>query len=164
MKRKPLSKEEFQKTGAIYSDKLKDAMAAYESAVFATADPQYMKRFLKRVLDENVESAYADFYYPVLEPEQKNAFADGLSDKEKELLASFEVKSSHIFYSLDEESMEFLFGITARNWLFSTFYYTNKKLTVWGNYNLQFPVFCEDQQTLEYYIALARECGLEIER
>lgn len=164
MVRTPISKEEFERTGAIYTETLKEAAETYESVVFTAADEQHMKRFLKRVLVENNNFAYADFYYPVLEAEQKKAFAAGLSDKEKELLASFEMKAGHIFYGLDEESQDFLFGITARNWLFSTFYYTNKKLTVWGNYNLQFPVFCEDPKTLEYYAALARECGLEIER
>ena len=164
MGRVPLSKEEFLKTGPVYSGTLKEALAKYESAVFSASDQIYMKKFLRHVLCENSDSAYADFYYPVLEPDQKKAFVSGLSDKEKELLTSFETNTSRVFYRLDEESMDFLYGITARNWLFSTFYYTNKKLTVWGNYNLQFPVFCEDQCTLEYYTALARECGLEIGR
>jgi len=50
---------------------------------------------------------------------------------------------------------------TARNWLFSTFYFADKKAMLWGNYDLKFPIFCEDEANLQEYMELAKVYGLE---
>ena len=60
------------------------------------------------------------------------------------------------------ENLFFLAEITARNWLFSTFYFTKQKAGVWGNYGLEYPLFCEEGETLECYKNIAQECGLEL--
>lgn len=157
-----MSKEELLEAGAIYVKKADQAFEMYESAVVIAANKLYMQLFLERLLDENEGSSYADFYYPVLKPEEQDKFLGGLSEAEREVFDTFETDKGQIYYPADKAGTGFLLEVTARNWLFSTFYFTNKKITVWGNYNLEFPVFCEDRETLAYYMSLAEECGLEI--
>lgn len=69
--------------------------------------------------------------------------------------------SRQVYYRADREIMEFLLEITVTGWLFSTFYFAHKKAIIWGNYNMEFPVFCENRETLACYTGLAKECGLE---
>lgn len=160
--RRSMSKEEFLRTGAIFAEQIRDAFDTYESAVLVTDNKSCMIDFLECVLRENEEHAYADYYYPALDAEQQSAFLSGLSEEERMEAAQFEMKPGQVFYPVDAKGIAFLLEITARNWLFSTFYFTNKKLTIWGNYDLEFPIFCEDTFTLEHYILLAKKCGLEL--
>ena len=44
----------------------------------------------------------------------------------------------------------------AAEWLFSSFYAGNQKVLIWGNYGLNFPIFCEEEETLEFYLGLAQ--------
>ena len=162
--RKSISESELKEAGCLYARTLSDAWKAYEGAVFTAGCREDMLAFLHRVFQENEISTYVDFYYPVFPKEEQEAFERGLSAKERELTRTFESYGGQVHYPADRECLDFLFEVTARNWLFSTFYFTNKKLMVWGNYDLKFPVFCEEEQDLDDYEALAREYRLEIER
>lgn len=150
--------------GCLYAETIREAYEKYESAIFKTDNKLHMKHFCEKVYERNSRQLYADFYYPVLSTEQQKEFVEGLSEEERQVFGRFDIRAKDIYYKIDLEEMEFLFEITARNWLFSSFYTENKKVLVWGNYNLEFPVFCEDKETLEFYINLAEQCGLECYR
>lgn len=157
-----ISREEMLERGCLLAEDLKDAFSRYEAVVVSAGGPEKMWQFLKRIYEQSPECAYADFYYPVLEGEQKKRFAEGLSVEERRLLAEFETGKSQVYFQAGrEEVLKFLYGITARNWLFSTFYFTDRKVMIWGNYDLSFPVFCESREDLDYYIELGKQCGLE---
>ena len=78
------------------------------------------------------------------------------------MFLQFETETRQVYYPLVAENLVFLAEITARNWLFSTFYFTKQKAVVWGNYGLEYPLFCEEGETLEGYKNIAQECGLEL--
>lgn len=156
-----MSKEGLASKGAILIGNVEEGLRQYQSVILK-GGKQAMEAFLMRCLEENNDKAYADFYYAVLEKEQKEQFEAGLDEKEKSVFSEFETDRGWVYYPLQEENLGFLAGITARNWLFSTFYFTGHKAVVWGNYNLEYPLFCEDLQTLEFYKNIAAECGLEL--
>lgn len=147
--------------GCLYAETIREAYGKYESLILKTDNKLHMKHFLENVYEQNGGQLYADFYYPVLSPEQQKGFVAGLSEEEKQMLERFDIRAKDVYYKIDLEEMEFLFEITARNWLFSSFYTENKKILIWGNYNLEFPVFCEDSDTLEFYRNLAEQCKVE---
>lgn len=156
-----VKKETLISCGCICVETLDEAFKKYKSVILKTDDKLKMWKFMERVYEENQGQMYADFYYPVLELEQQENFMSGLNEQEKEILAGFETEQKQVYYKVEKKDLQFLFDITARNWLFSTFYCGNRKAMIWGNYDLEFPIFCEDEEVLEEYLKLANDCGLE---
>lgn len=156
-----LSKEEFLNKGVIFADTIEEAFALYESVMIEGSKLQ-MEKFLWKALEINDGKAYADFYYPVLEKEQQSAFLAGLSEEEKECFSSLETDKRQVYYPLNEQNLKFFSEITAREWLFSTFYFDGEKAMLWGNYGMQYPLFAREKAALSLYIKIAEECGLEI--
>lgn len=156
-----MSLEMLQQEGCFFTENVKEAFDKYEAVIISAEDKVNLRNFLQKVCENNQGKMYADFYYSTLNREQKEGFVAGLSEAEKNMLSRFETENGQVYYPVGSEEVDFLFEITARNWLFSTFYGANKKVMIWGNYDLEFPLFCEDKETLEFYKCLARECELE---
>ena len=154
-----MSAQELAAKGAVLIEDIQDGFSRYRSV---KGEKIAMQHFLERCLAVNEEGSFADFYYSVLVPKVQREFAAGLSDAEKNVFLKFETDSRQVYYPLQTENLEFLADITARNWLFSTFYFTKLRAVVWGNYNLEYPLFCEDDETLEIYKNIAGNCGLEL--
>lgn len=157
-----ISKEELLAAGCLHAKKVNEAFALYESAV-VSADTVYdMRAFITRMYRENEGAVYADFYYPVLDPESREKFRACLDETQLEMAEAFRAVDGQVYYPIEEEGLLcFLLEVTARNWLFSTFYFANKRTMLWGNYDLKFPIFCEDKDILQEYMELAKEYGLE---
>ena len=157
-----LSRKELEERGCIVADTVKEARLRYVFRIFRTGDCAKMWEFLRKVWSLSSGFFYADFYYPSLKLAEKRVFEQGLCKEEQEMLARFETDKNQVYFPVEqEEILKFLYGITARNWLFSSFYIADKKAIIWGNYDLCFPVFCQSEQQLEQYIILGKECGLE---
>lgn len=160
-----ISKEKMIEQGCLLAEDLKDAFSRYEAVMIRAHRTEQMWEFLKRIYKQSPECAYADFFYPVLEKAQQKRFVEGLLEEERRILAEFESVRGEIYFPVRREDvLEFLYRITAENWLFSTFYFTNKKAIVWGNYDLSFPLFCESKEDLDYYIKLGKQYGLECQK
>lgn len=157
-----LSRRELEERGCITADTLIEAKNRFKSALFCANEPEMMWRFFRKIWSLSPGFFYADFYYPILKQDQKRRFEQGLNQIELKILAEFETDKGQVFFPVDqEETLRFLFEITARNWLFSTFYIGDRETMIWGNYDLSFPVFCRSGQVLEEYIELGKKCGLE---
>lgn len=156
-----MSKEQFLEYGCPFADRIEEAFEKYESFI-VSGEKLQMRKFLQTLLEENKGSAFADFYYGTLTKEQQKHFRMGLSESQMVCLDRFETENGEVFYALDERNLEFLFEITARNWLFSSFYFGIQKAVVWGNYDLSYPVFCPEKEVARHYMEIAGICGLQI--
>lgn len=156
-----MSRDEFLNKGVIFADTIEEAFRIYEPVMLKGAKPQ-MEEFLWTALLMNEGDAYADFYYPVLSGEQRDAFTAGLSEAEKECLSTLETEKKQVYYPLERGNLKFFAEITAREWLFSTFYFNRQKALLWGNYGMEYPLFCKEKETLLEYARMAELCGLEI--
>lgn len=158
---KSMSEDEFLNKGVIFADNIKEALELYESVLLYGTKVQ-MEEFLWMAFQKNEGDASADFYYPVLSEEQKNAFTAGLSEEEKATLSILETEKKQVYYPLKRENLKFFAEITAREWLFSTFYFHRMEAMLWGNYGMKYPLFCKEKETLAKYVKIAELCGLEI--
>lgn len=160
----PIPKTELLDKGILYGETVKDALEQYESVVLRGTCQENWETYLLYLLETQRDFAYADFYYPVLSKEAKAKFLEGLSGEELEIAKSFPEETGDVFYRLNEKLLRFFVGITAREWLFSTFYFAKpgEELMIWGNYHLEFPVFANNKEVLERQIRKAQEYGLEI--
>jgi len=157
----PVTAEILREQGAILLEHVGDG---FEKCAFfmIQGDAGKLQSFLEACLRENLEEGYADFYYSRLTEEQKADFRAGLREEELQVLDRFVQQEDRIYYPLTEESLAFLADITARGWLFSTFYFTKQPCTVWGNYDGNYPVFCHTPEEVQFYRKLAETCGLQI--
>lgn len=155
-----MTKAEVEKAGALLIDTLKAGEVLYPS-ILLRGTKEKMKKFLLQVIEE--QDCYADFYYSSLKKEEKEHFLSGLSAEEKSYVQRMECTEGKIYYPLDNEICTFLLDITAREWLFSSFYFIKNRAVLWGNYQMAFPLFCENEDVREYYRDLACACGLQTE-
>lgn len=156
-----MSREELASKGAILIEHVEDGFRQYQ-AVIVKGGKKEMEQFLIKCREMNHGNAYADFHYPLLDAREQEQFREGLDEAAREFLSGFEVKTGQIYYPLTESSLGFLAEITAEEWLFSTFFFTECKAVIWGNYKLEYPLFCETAEILTLYKRMAAECGLEI--
>ncbi|QHQ59466.1 hypothetical protein Ana3638_00520 [Anaerocolumna sedimenticola] len=123
-------------------------------------DRKGFKAFMHKALNRNGEAeVYADFYYPNLSIEQRNGFLKALSKENLDIFKKYNWPDK-IYIGLNSELLDFLLDITMDELLFCSFYFTRFPCTVWGNYNLTFPVFFKDSETKGRYEKLAAECEL----
>lgn len=155
-----MSREEVEKAGALLIASLQEGYACYP-ALLLRGTEENMLEFLLQVTE--TQACYADFYYPSFGKKEQEQFLAGLSEKERTCMQSIECTEGKIYYPLDKEICTFLLDITAREWLFSSFYFTEKRAVLWGNYQMTFPLFCENEEVREHYSRLACACGLQTE-
>lgn len=150
--------QEIIRRQGIYLENINIGFSDYENLILS-GNAGNLKEFMHKALSLNENEAYADFYYSRLTEKEKKDFEDALTVSEKLYFQEF--KDRHeIYYPLNHELLEFLLGITIREVLFSTFYFCKVPATVWGNYDLKFPMFFKDKEQKELYIQLAEENGL----
>lgn len=155
-----VTKNELAEKGCMQIERVNDGFENYHSMIISGSSAGILD-FLVRAMNANVSMSYADFYYFMLKPEEQQRFCNSLTADQLALLAAFRPAADAIYYQLTPETIAFFADITARELLFSTFYFNHKKAVVWGNYGLSYPVFCENAETLEEYKRLAASCGLD---
>lgn len=156
-----ITKDELIHHGCFHISKITEGLERYPSEILEGSS-EHIKRFIEKAMGENETAAYADFYYYTLNGEDRQRFTAGLNEAELCRLKDFVPSDSAIFYPLCKDNLDFFADITARELLFSSFYFGVKKAILWGNYQLKYPIFCQDQETLAYYLALAQQNNLTI--
>jgi predicted DNA-binding protein (MmcQ/YjbR family) len=153
------SESEFYKTNAIIIKRIEIGFEQYQYAILEGDEDQYLKFFSEIMLLNGSDHSYADFYYSKLTMEQKEKLKNALTPDELGICNNLEL-SEDIFYSLTEQFMRFLLHISAKELLFSSFYFTKYPCTIWGNYGLRFPIFFNSDTIKKRYQKLAIKCGL----
>lgn len=114
----------------------------------------YKKVFQELFYRENKE-IIVDFYIKRIEGESILKLLENLNKEEGILLLNqinYINEDSIYFICKDLELLNLLIKLSLKELFFSTFYLKKQKITIWGNYNLKFPIFykyAEDIQFLE---------------
>ena len=132
-----ISKEELLEAGCLHAGKLDEAFALYRSAFISANNESDMLVFIRRLYSVNEGAVFADFYYPVLDAQSQERFRACLNGPQLKMAEAFQASDGQVYYPLEEEAM------------------------LWGNYDLKFPIFCEDEANLQEYMELAKVYGLE---
>lgn len=64
----------------------------------------------------------------------------------------FEIKS--------EKYLTLLTKLNTKELFFITFYFYKSNITIWGNYNMKFPLFCKDSEIMKKYLNIAQNKNL----
>lgn len=68
--------------------------------------------------------------------------------------------NSHLFLIEDKEILSLFVKLSTRELLFSIFHFINVLITIVGNFDLSFPIFCKGEDDLKEYLSIARENDL----
>ena len=118
--------------------------------------------FVENIFEENNCEAYVDFYINKISDEDKEKLLHLVPDEDKKILELHLNAESHdgVFYKLINKTLiPFLIRLSTREVFFVTFYFSNKPITIWGNYDMKFPCFFNKQEDLDFYYKLSKSLG-----
>ena len=107
-----------------------------------------------KIYDENNGECFIDFYISKLSKEEQNNIINLSDDRDKELLKFIIENNTHsgVYYKLlSKDLIPLLTRLNTREIFFVTFYFTKKPITIWGNYDMKFPCFFENEDDLNFY-------------
>ena len=155
----PISNKEFKEKVTVRFNSINDGFNNYNNKTIEGNEEAFIS-FLQEAFELNGEdNSYVDFYYNVLNDEDKKKLKELINDEDKILLEEFE-KNYHeknIYFKLTKESIPFITRLSTREILFSTIYFTKYPCTIWGNYNKSFPIFYHDNNDIQQYLNIKNE-------
>ena len=121
--------------------------------------------FFNEALELNKGKVIIDLYIKDLENESLARLLEVLDERDKNILIDNinkqEIKS--VYFELhNKDLMSFITRLNTRELFFCTIYFMEKPMTIWGNYNLSFPMFFEENNMLEIYRDLAKKHNLDV--
>ena len=106
----PVSKEHFEKKVKIRFNNISDGFNNYNNKTIEGNEEEFIS-FIEQAFEINgEENSYVDFYYNLLQEEDKKRLKDLITEEDREILKDFEegYKEKNIYFRLTKESMELL--------------------------------------------------------
>lgn len=141
--------EELKKQNSIYLDNIMDGFNKYPNTTIEGTEEVVNNTIRKLVQANGLENSYGDFYYGRIDEEAKIRVKASLSEDEIVLIDSLNLTKDDLFIRLTPRLLEILLKLTAKEILFSTFYFTKYPCLVWGNYGMKYPVFFKDETVMK---------------
>ena len=130
--------------GALLILNVQDGMQQNPHEILSMTAGEYLQYLRKLALKSKETGCFADFYFGRLTDQEKETVLSHLSDSSREYILALDSGPDDLYYQLDgpdDPGLAILADLSARELLFSTFYFTRPRCTVWGNYSLNYPVF-----------------------
>ena len=122
-------------------------------------------KFIETIFEKNNNEGFVDFYINKLSPEDKEKLISLISKEDRELLKSHLSlqPNNGVYYKLiNKDLIPFLTRLNTRELFFVTFYFSNKPITIWGNYNMKFPCFFNSEEDFDFYYDLSKSFSFKI--
>jgi len=165
----PISNTEFKDTVKIRFNNILDGFDSFKNFTIEgnsiENEENNIIEFIEKVFEENNYEAYVDFYINKISNKDKERLLSLVPDEDKEILKLHLMPKPHdgVFYKLNNKNLiPFLVRLNTREIFFVTFYFINKPITIWGNYNLKFPCFFNDDDDLDFYYNISKSFGFFI--
>lgn len=163
----PISNDEFKNAVSIRFNNILDGFDLFKNFTIEanTMDNDGENKLIKlieTIFEKNNSEGYVDFYLNKISDEDKEKLISLISNEDREILKLHLNIEPHdgVFYKLKNKALiPFLVRLNTRELFFVTFYFTNKSITIWGNYDMKFPCFFNKQEDLNFYSTLAKSFG-----
>lgn len=139
--KKSIDQSELLKRGAIYFERIEEGFETYEVDYMEGTEEELYQALLSLYHINGESDSFVDFYFFRLSEPEKVAVLESLTVEEKNYLLALEDSNDSVFYPLDDMLLAITAKLSARELLFSTFYFSKEPVTVWGNYQHRYPVF-----------------------
>jgi predicted DNA-binding protein (MmcQ/YjbR family) len=135
------SKENIISLGGLYIENIQDGFDQYTCNMLEGTQEEIYQKIYELREKNSINSSYVDFYYGKLSLEERNNLRLGISDKSFSILNMYEYLKEPVFLPLDNDILVLTAELNAKELLFTSYYFCKFPCTVWGNYNLSYPVF-----------------------
>lgn len=161
----PISTIDFNNTINIKFNNILDGFDFFKNFTIdgnVTCGEEKIITFIEKIFEENIDDTYIDFYINRISSEDKSNLMNLISDNDKNTLREFmNITHDGVYFKLiDKNLIPFFVRLNTKEVFFVTFYFNNRPITVWGNYNMKFPSFVNNDEDLEYYLQLASKLNL----
>ena len=126
--------------GAIWFERIEEGLDNYSYFYLEGTEEELLQEIKDLVIKNDYENSFVDFYYGRLSLDEKEIVQKALTKDEIDYIYTLNLEDN-IYFPLDEKLLTITVKLSAREILFSTFYFCKTPCTVWGNYNKKFPVF-----------------------
>lgn len=134
-----ITEKDIIEKGGIYFSKIEEGFDSYQVTHIQGEDA--IHRFLEEQMNKNgFEHSFVDFYYGRLDMESKYKVKSILSEEEIAYINTLPYHET-IYFPLDPILFQIVYRLSISDMLFSTFYFTDYPMTIWSNYNQNWPVF-----------------------
>ena len=161
----PISNIDFKNTVDIKFNNILDGFDLFKSFTIngnITNGEEKIIEFIEKIFEENIDNTYIDFYINKISDEDKDNLINLISPNDKDTLKKLmHITHDGVYFKLLQKSLiPFFVRLNTREVFFVTFYFTNIPITIWGNYNMNFPCFVDSKESLEYYLQLSTKLNL----
>ena len=161
----PISTIDFNNTINIKFNNILDGFDFFKNFTIdgnVTCGEEKIITFIEKIFEENIDDTYIDFYINRISSEDKSHLMNLISDNDKNTLREFmNITHDGVYFKLiDKNLIPFFVRLNTKEVFFVTFYFNNRPITVWGNYNMKFPCVVNNDEDLEYYLQLASKLNL----
>lgn len=159
-----LSEKEFNDKVEIRFNNITEGFNKYKNLIFTSNEKKKLedveKDFIGFIKDlyslnktSNNSNLIIDFYISKLNDEEYKRLFDSLDKIEQGILMDIKNNefNTNYFQVIGENILDFLVKLCTRELFFITFYFTKFPLTIWGNYDLKFPMFYNLESDIEEY-------------
>ncbi len=135
------TKESIISQGGIYIENIQEGFERYHYNLIEGTKEEIYQKIDELLLSNGSENSYVDFYYGKLSVNEKECIRDYLSEKSFSILKHYERLKEPVFLSLTTELLFLTEELNNKELLFCTYYFCKYPCTIWGNYNLKYPIF-----------------------
>jgi hypothetical protein len=164
----PISNEEFNSLVNIRFKNILDGFNLFKNFTIEADNikegENKLIKFIEKIFEENNNEGYVDFYINKLSPEDTEKLISLICEKDVEIFKlhlNLEPTNSVYYKLTDKALIPFLVRLNTRELFFITFYFSNKPITIWGNYNMKFPCFFNNQEDFNFYCSLSKSFGFK---
>lgn len=164
----PISNEEFNSKINIRFDNILDGFDLFKNFTVEADNIEdgenKLIKFIETIFEQNNNEGFVDFYINKLSPDDKEKLISLISDEDRELLKShlsLEPNNCIYYKLINKDLIPFLTRLNTKELFFVTFYFFNKPITIWGNYNMNFPCFFDSQEYFDFYYSLSKSLDFQ---
>lgn len=138
---KNVTLEKIKRLGGIYIENIQEGFDSYNFSYLEGTKDEIQKE-IKRLQEQNgIAYSFVDFYYGRLSNKEKEKVKQHLEEPYLKILNKYEDLNDVTYLLLEEEILCLTSELNAKEILFSTYYFCKYPCTIWGNYQLKYPVF-----------------------
>lgn len=142
----PINEEIFNTNVKIRFENINDGFKSFKYDMIEGKSEDELIEYIESLYDENgFDNFYVDLYLNRIDESNESQFIEMLSveDKSTYLHIKKEYDNSTVYYKIDKSLVPFITRLSTREILFTTIYLTKSNKTIWGNYDMKFPIFYE---------------------
>ena len=140
----PVNKTIFKENVKIQFDNINEGFARFNHIILEGKTEDELIEYMLNAYDENgFDNFYVDLYLNIIDESNENQFLEMLIDEDKATYNAIKEQydNSTVYYKIDKSLVPFITRLSTREILFCTIYLTKTNKTIWGNYDMKFPIF-----------------------